>query len=65
MLHGAHYGGPHGDPAPDPAVLLATWMDWERGEATPGKTLSDLKRAGMRTLLEAAALAAGDVEEAR
>jgi hypothetical protein len=52
-------------PPPDPAVLLATWMDWERGEATPGKTLSDLKRAGMRTLLEAAVHAAGDVEEAR
>jgi hypothetical protein len=40
-------------PAPDPAVLLATWMEWERGAVTPGKTLSELKRGGMRDLLEA------------
>ena len=41
-------------PPPDPAPLLATWMEWERGESTPGKVLSDLKRGGMRELLEAA-----------
>ena len=41
-------------PPPDPAALLATWMEWERGESTPGKVLSDLKRGGMRELLEAA-----------
>jgi hypothetical protein len=29
-------------------------MEWERGESTPGKVLSDLKRGGMRELLEAA-----------
>ncbi|MHB8464263.1 MAG: hypothetical protein ACYDH6_21200 [Acidimicrobiales bacterium] len=39
-------------PAPDPVALLANWMEWERGEVTPGKLLSDLKRAGMRQLLE-------------
>jgi hypothetical protein len=39
-------------PPPDPAALLAIWMEWERGETTPGKALSDLKRAGMRQLLE-------------
>ena len=39
-------------PPPDPAALLATWMEWERGEVTPGKALSDLKRGGMRQLLE-------------
>jgi hypothetical protein len=39
-------------PTPDPAKLLSAWMDWERGEQAPGKTLSDLKRAGMRELLE-------------
>ena len=41
-------------PPPDPAALLATWMEWERAESTPGKVLSDLKRGGMRELLEAA-----------
>jgi hypothetical protein len=39
-------------PPADPAKLLAAWMEWERGEVTPGKTLSDLKRAGMREVLE-------------
>ena len=39
-------------PPPDPAALLAIWMEWERGETTPGKVLADLKRAGMRQLLE-------------
>ncbi len=38
--------------APDPAALLGFWMGWERGEVSPGKVLSDLKRAGMRELLE-------------
>jgi hypothetical protein len=27
-------------------------MQWERGETTPGRVLSDLKKAGMRELLE-------------
>ncbi len=41
------------DVAPaDPARLLTVWMEWERGDTTPGKTLADLKRAGMRQLLE-------------
>ena len=39
-------------PPPDPAVLLATWMEWERGETVPGKVMSDLKRRGLRELLE-------------
>ena len=41
-------------PPPDPEALFATWMEWERGESTPGKVLADLKRGGMRELLEAA-----------
>ena len=49
-------------PPPDPAALLATWMEWERGESTPGKVLSDLKRGGMRTVLEQVV---HDAEEAR
>jgi hypothetical protein len=45
-------------PTPDPAKLLGIWMEWERGEIPPGKTLSDLKRASMRVLLEELAAAA-------
>jgi hypothetical protein len=43
-------------PPPDAAALLAIWMEWERGETTPGKVLADLKRGGMRQLLEGQAL---------
>jgi hypothetical protein len=39
-------------PPLDPEKLLATWMEWERGDATPGQTLAALKRIGMRELLE-------------
>jgi len=38
-------------PPPDPAKLLAYWMEWERGETTPGKVLSNLKTAGLPDLL--------------
>lgn len=38
-------------PPPDPAKLLATWMEWERGESTPGRVLADLKHGGMQDLL--------------
>lgn len=39
-------------PAPDPAKLLEAWMEWERGEATPGRTMASLKTGGLRDLLE-------------
>ena len=39
-------------PIPDPEVLLASWMEWEKGDAAPGKLISDLKRSGLRDLLE-------------
>jgi hypothetical protein len=39
-------------PPPDPAKLLAAWMEWERGDATPGRVMANLKTAGMRELLE-------------
>ena len=39
-------------PPADPAKLLATWMEWERGESTPGRVLADLKTGGMRDVLE-------------
>lgn len=39
-------------PPPNPTKLLTAWMEWERGEIPPGRTLADLKIAGMRELLE-------------
>lgn len=39
-------------PPPNPTKLLNAWMEWERGEIPPGRTLADLKIAGMRELLE-------------
>jgi len=39
-------------PTADPAKLLDHWMAWERGEVTPGKTMSELKTGGLRQLLE-------------
>ncbi|HLI02215.1 MAG TPA: hypothetical protein VKV06_15610 [Acidimicrobiales bacterium] len=44
-------------PAPDPAKLLESWMEWERGETTPGKVMSNLKTGGLRDVLEALAAA--------
>jgi hypothetical protein len=40
-------------PPPDPAKLLAHWMEWERGETPPGRVMSSLKTGGLRELLEA------------
>lgn len=37
---------------PDPAKLLQHWMEWERGEETPGRVMANLKTAGLRRLLE-------------
>ncbi len=39
-------------PPPDPAKLLASWMEWERGETSPGRVMSNLKTGGLRELLE-------------
>ncbi len=39
-------------PAPDPNKLLLSWMEWERGEVTPGRVMANLKTGGMRELLE-------------
>lgn len=39
----------------DPRELLRIWNEWEDGETTPGKVMSDLKKAGMRELLESLA----------
>lgn len=45
-------------PPPDPAKLLALWMEWERGDTLPGQLLASLKTAGMRDLLDALVQAA-------
>jgi hypothetical protein len=39
-------------PLPDPAKLLQSWMEWERGEVTPGRVMANLKTGGIRDLLE-------------
>ena len=47
-------------PPPDPAKLLAFWMEWERGDTPPGRTLANLKTHGLPDLLRSlAAEAAG------
>ena len=40
---------------PDPVKLLASWMEWEKGDTPPGRVMSNLKLGGMKELLEAAA----------
>ncbi len=39
-------------PPIDPRQLLATWMEWERGQTAPGQVLANLKTQGLRELLE-------------
>ena len=43
---------PFEPPRPDPSKILAFWMEWERGETTPGRTIANLKTAGLRELLD-------------
>ncbi len=39
-------------PPTNPAKLLESWMEWERGETPPGRVMSNLKTGGLRELLE-------------
>lgn len=39
-------------PPPNPEKLLEHWMEWERGEITPGDLMKQFKMGGMRQLLE-------------
>lgn len=39
-------------PPTDPKKLLEHWMEWERGETTPGRVMANLKTAGLREVLE-------------
>ena len=45
-------------PAPDPAKLLEDWMAFEDGEEEPGRVLANLKKGGLRDILETLAAAA-------
>ena len=37
---------------PDVRKLLEFWMQWERGDTPPGRTIASLKTHGLRDLLE-------------
>jgi hypothetical protein len=39
-------------PPPDPHKLLTSWMEWEKGEESPGRVMANLKTGGLRQLLE-------------
>jgi len=39
-------------PPPEPAKLLEHWMEWEKGDTTPGTVMKNLKVGGLRELLE-------------
>ena len=51
-------------PPPDPAKLLAQWMEWENGELPPGRVLANLKTGGLRDLLEQIVATASSAGEA-
>jgi hypothetical protein len=50
-------------PPPDLDKVVAAWMEFEKGTAMPGRVLADLKKAGLREILDAA-VAARDGGEA-
>ncbi len=43
---------PFEQPAPDLAKIIAELDAWERGEETPGRTLANMKTAGIALVLE-------------
>lgn len=47
-------------PAPEPQSLLEEWMKWERGEIEPGRLIANLKKAGLREVLEELAATKAD-----
>lgn len=38
--------------AEEPVKLLEYWMEWEQGKTPPGRVLANLKKGGMRDVLE-------------
>lgn len=51
-------------PPPDASKLLAHWMEWEKGDFPPGELVKNLKRAGLRELLEELAAAGSPADTA-
>lgn len=47
-------------PPSDPKQMLEEWLQWERGEIEPGRLIGNLKKAGMKELLEQLASAAAE-----
>ena len=39
-------------PAPDIEKIQLAWQTWERGEEQPGKTLANMKTAGLAEVLK-------------
>jgi len=39
-------------PAPDMEKIQLAWQTWERGEEQPGKTLANMKTAGLADVLK-------------
>ncbi|HZN14181.1 MAG TPA: hypothetical protein VFB78_07945 [Acidimicrobiales bacterium] len=44
-------------PTADPAKLLVHWMEWEKGDTNPGELVKQLKKGGLREILEEQAAA--------
>lgn len=38
-------------PAPDLTKILSSWEEWEKGEETPGRVLTNMKTAGLAEVL--------------
>ena len=38
-------------PLADVAKIVAAWEEWERGGESPGRTLADMKKAGLADVL--------------
>ena len=43
---------PFEQPAPDLTKIVAALEAWERGEETPGRTLANMKTAGLPAVLD-------------
>jgi hypothetical protein len=39
-------------PDPDLAKIIVAWEAWETGDETPGRTLAEMKTAGLDLVLE-------------
>lgn len=38
-------------PVADLAKIVAAWEEWERGAESPGRTMADMKKAGLAEVL--------------